>query len=636
MKMKKLLLLAVTLIGYAAQAQVVFQSNFENWTGGNPDGWMGDKTNIASANVIQVASGADFGNNLCQLVEASGSHKRFTTQNLSVVNGQAYEMKVWVRGEGVIRANLHNGTAYQTYTNYTTVNSATNVQLTYTITSSNTANDAQFILSVVNTVAPNHILLDSVHIEEIIVLPPPIYSIYDIQYTTNPNGDSPQLGNNVTTIGVVIGIRPNGFYIQDDPGAWNGIMIFTTSYTVALGEEVMVSGQVAEFNNCTQIQNLTALTVLNTGVALPAVTVISTQDVNTEPYEGVLIRVQNATCTNANAGFGMFEVNDGSGAALVDDDMYNYGSQAINDVFNITGIGHFSFSEFKILPRNAADVQLVGGGAPTIPIYDIQFTTDPGGASPLVGQSVNTGGIVTGTYTDGYFIQNNSGAWQGIHVFQSGHSVTRGDSITLTANVVEHFNMTQLSGVTNLIVVSQGNTLPAPTIISTAAVNTEPYEGVLVRVNNATCTQPNPAADFGMWSVNDGSGVAKIHNLIFAYTPTLNTLYNVTGPVYFSFAEFRIEPRDANDIEISTSVFAQDKINLSVFPNPAVEYIQVELQNASLFEYEVYDMQGRKALNGRLTNRMQINVSELNQGSYLLMLKDSAGNTVQKIFTVLR
>ncbi|MFN3917164.1 MAG: T9SS type A sorting domain-containing protein [Flavobacteriales bacterium] len=634
--MKKLLLLAVVLISYTIQAQVVFQSNFENWTAGNPDGWMGDKTNIASANVIQVAFGAVYGSNLCQLVESSTSHKRFTTQNLSVVNGQAYEMKVWVRGEGEIRANLHNGTAYQTYTNYTTVNSATNIQLTYTIISSNTANDAQFILSVVNTVAPNHIMLDSVHIEEIIVLPPPIYSIYDIQYTTNPNGDSPQLGNNVTTIGVVTGIRSNGFYIQDGTGAWNGIMIFTTSFTVTMGDEVMLTGQVAEFNGCTQIQNLTSFSILNSGVVLPAATVISTADVNTEPYEGVLIRVQNAMCTNANAGFGMFEVNDGSGAALVDDDMYNYASQAINDEFNITGIGHFSFSEFKILPRNAADVELIGGGSPTLSIYDIQFTTDPGGASPLNGQTVNTGGIVTGTYTDGYFIQNNSGAWQGIHVFQPGHSVTRGDSITLTANVVEHFNMTQLSGVTNLIVVSQGNTLPAPAIISTAAVNTEPYEGVLVRVNNAICTQPNPATDFGMWSVNDGSGVAKIHNLIFAYTPTLNTLYNITGPVYFSFAEFRIEPRDANDIEISTSVFAQDNISLSLFPNPAVEFIQVELQNASFFEYDVYDVQGRKVLNGRLTNRMQINVSELNQGSYLLMLKNSAGNTVQKIFTVLR
>ena len=47
-------------------------------------------------------------------------------------------------------------------------------------------------------------------------------------------------------------------------------------------------------------------------------------------------------------------------------------------------------------------------------IYDIQFTTLPNGDSPLNGQTVNTGGIVTASYTGAYYIQNASGPWQGI------------------------------------------------------------------------------------------------------------------------------------------------------------------------------------------------------------------------------
>ncbi|MBU1880383.1 hypothetical protein KKA08_00005, partial [bacterium] len=53
-------------------------------------------------------------------------------------------------------------------------------------------------------------------------------------------------------------------------------------------------------------------------------------------------------------------------------------------------------------------------------IYDIQYTTDPGGDSPLLGQTVTITGFVTAEgYAFGgayYFVQDADPPWSGIRV----------------------------------------------------------------------------------------------------------------------------------------------------------------------------------------------------------------------------
>ncbi|RMG77794.1 MAG: T9SS C-terminal target domain-containing protein [Bacteroidetes bacterium] len=126
-----------------------------------------------------------------------------------------------------------------------------------------------------------------------------------------------------------------------------------------IGDSVTFTADVTEYNNLTELKNVANLTVVSSGNPV-AVTTISTASVNTEEYEGVLVKVMNATCTNDNAGFGMFEVNDGSGAALVDDQIYQFSNPTLNNIYNVTGVVDFSFSEYKILPRSISDIEMVG------------------------------------------------------------------------------------------------------------------------------------------------------------------------------------------------------------------------------------------------------------------------------------
>ena len=52
-------------------------------------------------------------------------------------------------------------------------------------------------------------------------------AIYDIQYTTDPSGDSPMVGLTVTIEGVVTAASYDGFIVADAAGAWNSVFVYT-------------------------------------------------------------------------------------------------------------------------------------------------------------------------------------------------------------------------------------------------------------------------------------------------------------------------------------------------------------------------------------------------------------------------
>ncbi len=62
-----------------------------------------------------------------------------------------------------------------------------------------------------------------------------------------------------------------------------------------------------------------------------------------------------------------------------------------------------------------------------------------------------------------------------------------------------------------------------------------------------------------------------------------------------------------------------DKKPLNVYPNPASESIYLNLTNN--LEYSIFDGTGRLCLNGKSEGN-QINIEKLNQGTYIIVLKD--------------
>jgi hypothetical protein len=176
-------------------------------------------------------------------------------------------------------------------------------------------------------------------------------------------------------------------------------------------------------------------------------------------------------------------------------------------------------------------------------ISEIQGQAD---ASPFAGEYVETSGIVTAVASGAYWIQDGSGAWNGIYVYDATDTlVSVGDDITIVALVTEYYDLTELLDLEEFTVNSSGNALPEAVSLGTGAVNAEDYESVLV-ATAGTCD--NADLGYGEWSIDDGSGSVVLDDMMFAFVPIDGNDYEVAGPVYYGYGAYKIQPRDENDV----------------------------------------------------------------------------------------
>jgi DNA/RNA endonuclease YhcR with UshA esterase domain len=360
--MKKLykLFLGLMVIGTAANAQTVFQSNLSSWNAGLPTDMLGPATNLVSGNITEV--GADtYGTSAAQLKNTSGSHKRITTFKYQTTPGETYEIKIWVKGTaGEIRTGYKNVTTsdfvYNSYFDMSASSLGNLVELSQTVTVAATCDTAEFILSLRNTDGATDIILDSIYVGSTSAPVATPVTINQIQFTTTPPFNSPYDGQFIETSGVVTGVQYNGYYLQDGYGAYNGVFVLDYTNMPSIGDVVEVTGTVDEYFNFTTVANPIVYNVTGTGT-LPSPIVLTSLAANDEQYEGVLAKVLGATCTadTTGSGIGEWTINDGSGALIVDDKMFAYGPTQ-GTMYSVTGIIDYSFNNFKLLPRDMNDV----------------------------------------------------------------------------------------------------------------------------------------------------------------------------------------------------------------------------------------------------------------------------------------
>ncbi|MBD3349151.1 MAG: hypothetical protein GF400_08155, partial [Candidatus Eisenbacteria bacterium] len=181
-----------------------------------------------------------------------------------------------------------------------------------------------------------------------------------------------------------------------------------------------------------------------------------------------------------------------------------------------------------------------------VSIADVQGT---GSDSPYDGYSVVTRGVVTGSYGTHFALQDGDGTRSGVWARGSA-SPAEGDSVTVRGLVTENADV-DYAGTTMLVdaVVESlcpGVTVPSAAVVTTLAAASEDYEGVLVTVEDAVCTDADVGG--GAWEVDDGSGSVRIDDMGHAFQPSLGTSYDVTGPVVCVQGAQALEPRGAGDV----------------------------------------------------------------------------------------
>lgn len=249
-------------------------------------------------------------------------------------------------------------------------------------------------------------------------------------------------------------------------------------------------------------------------------------------------------------------------------------------------------------------------------INQIQFTTTPPYDSPYDGQLVETSGIVTAVKFNGYFLQDGVGAYNGIFVLDYLNFPAVGDNVTITGTVDEYFNLTEIVSPTGFTINSSGNTLPAAINLTAATFNAEANEGVLVKVVNEQCTEDTTSNSVQEWRMRNGSDTVIVKGSIYKYNPTIGLYYDVTGVVDFNFGNFKLLPRDANDVQLATSIEEINNYKVFVYPNPVQNQLNFEL-NTSNFSVKIIDVTGKTISNtSTLSNKLKINTSSLNNGIY--------------------
>ena len=480
----------------------------------------------------------------------------------------------------------------------------------------------------------------------------PTIPMYDIATVTTEdgNGDADSLNVTCQLTGIVYGenFRASGtgtsFTLIDATG---GIACFdggtTFGYTVTEGDSIVVEGDIGQYNGLTQLY-LDTIIFVSAGHNLKAATSVTALDESTESdlvmFDSVAI-VNPAQWTGTGSGFNV-DVTDGTNTYTmrIDNDCDLYSMPVPGYSFSLTGIGgQFDnsapyFDGYQILPRRATDLDSLGGHVVTPTVVSIDEIQTPAGGndeSPYMGQIVTTAGIVTAIKSGtGFWIQKSTGGpYSGVYVYDQGNnSPSEGDSVVITAAVDEFFGLTELKTVTDYTMVSSGNAFVI-TDLSTNDVNDEQYEGVMVKVSGATCTDDTTSNPYQEWLLNDGSGEVQVDNFMYTYGPTVNDIYNVTGPVGYSFSAYEILPRYEADVENTTGIEYGVNNNIKVFPNPVNEVLNIMLTSNDVTSIAIVDITGSELIN--LSNMKAINsvsVKDLNSGIYFIRV-----NTTNESYT---
>ena len=183
------------------------------------------------------------------------------------------------------------------------------------------------------------------------------------------------------------------FVIQNGSGPYSAIWCIGDG--VEVGDLVDVAGNVSEVYGLRQILGATP-TIVSLGNDLPAPQLLATTVINDDQWESVLLQML-APVSNADAGYGEWLLDDGSGAGTVDDFAYDAVGDSLDVdgvmvplveegvTYRVTGPNFYAYGAWKLAPRNSSDVIRLGCMDSSFPNYDPLAAEDDGSCANIEG-----------------------------------------------------------------------------------------------------------------------------------------------------------------------------------------------------------------------------------------------------------
>jgi hypothetical protein len=167
--------------------------------------------------------------------------------------------------------------------------------------------------------------------------------------------------------------------------------------------------------------------------------------------------------------------------------------------------------------------------------------------------------IVTGIYSTGVWVQDPTvgPTYSGIRVYTgTSPTVIVSDRVDVTGTYIEYFGDSEIE---SAVVTRRGAGTPiTPVSVTIAQAASEPYEGVLVRITDASsyssfydCTFDNPACtDTELWQVSSTGGSILVSDYVYQSADWFSRIGNlrITGVTSWRYDNRRIMPRTSADI----------------------------------------------------------------------------------------
>jgi hypothetical protein len=159
----------------------------------------------------------------------------------------------------------------------------------------------------------------------------------------------------------------NTFYIQEDTGAWHGILVYDRTGTVSFnrGDYVVACGEVTEYYGQTQLElHFSDAVHLATPARPEAIAPVSIATgllqnvVSAEQYESVYVYAEDCTVYDDDVAFGEWAISNGTASdtcRVGDFAEYDYAPNVGDNVY-VKGPVAFSFGLYKIEPRGNEDI----------------------------------------------------------------------------------------------------------------------------------------------------------------------------------------------------------------------------------------------------------------------------------------
>ncbi|WP_346861033.1 leucine-rich repeat protein [uncultured Draconibacterium sp.] len=177
----------------------------------------------------------------------------------------------------------------------------------------------------------------------------------------------------------------------------------------------------------------------------------------------------------------------------------------------------------------------------SVPYYSISEIQGDGDISPLAGQVVRTKGRITGINEYGFFMQDATGARNGIFIYDPdlAAQLNQGDNIEMIAEVMEYNGKTELLNTQWLDYTDEyiGVSLA---YIDVAEIN-EDYEGVFIALSNVRVIAQNDYLEYIV--VSDQGDTTIIDNYLIQPEMEIGTRYNIYGIVDYQYGAYRVNPR---------------------------------------------------------------------------------------------